>query len=86
MVKKKKPLRLPKHLLLKPPLLKRLLPKRPLWKKPLLLKPLLPKLLLPKAKRLPLLLPSNSGSRNEKPAFWPVFFRLCFAAAGTCAT
>ena len=81
MVKKKKPLRLPKHLLLKPPLLKRLLPKRPLWKKPLLLK-----LLLPKAKRLPLLLPSNSGSRNEKPAFWPVFFRLCFAAAGTCAT
>jgi hypothetical protein len=27
------------------------------------------------------LLPSNTGSRNEKPAFWPVFFRLRFAAA-----
>ena len=27
------------------------------------------------------LLPSNSGSRNAKPAFGPVFFRLQFAAA-----
>ena len=77
MVKKKKPLRPSKHLLPKLPLLKRLLLKRPLWKKQLLLKLLLPKAkpLLPKAKLLPLLLPSNSGSRNEKPAFWPVFLR-----------
>lgn len=50
---------------------------------PLLL--LLTKLLLLLAKLLTpllkLLLPSNSGSRNEKPAFGPVFFRLQFAAA-----
>ncbi len=26
--------------------------------------------------RLLLLLPSNFGLRNEKPAFWPVFLRL----------
>lgn len=81
MAKKKKLL-----LLLKRPLLKLLLR----WKL-LLLKLLLLKLLrwkplplkLPPLKLLPLkpLLPSNIGSRNEKPAFWPVFFRLRFAAA-----
>jgi len=54
---------------------------------PLLLKllSLRTKLLLLLAKPQPLLmlllLPSNSGDRNEKPAFWPVFFRLRFAAA-----
>ncbi|MHB1060756.1 MAG: hypothetical protein ACYC39_06140 [Thiobacillus sp.] len=38
--------------------------------------PLTPLLML---LRLPLL-PSNSGSRNEKPAFGPVFFRLYVAS------
>lgn len=52
-------------LLMLPPLL------MPLLMLPLLLTPLLPPLTL--LLRL-LLLPSNSGSRNEKPAFWPVFF------------
>ncbi|MBW8327855.1 MAG: hypothetical protein K0M48_01430, partial [Thiobacillus sp.] len=42
------------------------------------LQPLLAKLLAPLLMLLhPLpLLPSNSGSRNEKPAFGPVFLRL----------
>ena len=34
-----------------------------------------PQLLLALLLMLPLPLPSNSGSRNEKPAFWPVFLR-----------
>ena len=52
-----------------------------------LLQPLLAKLQPLLAKLLTLLLlplhphlPSNSGSRNEKPAIWPVFFRPQFAA------
>jgi len=45
------------------------------------LQPLLAKLLTPLLFRLRLpLLPSNSGSRNEKPAFGPVFFRLYVAS------
>jgi len=72
-------------LLLKRLLLKRRLRWKPLPLKLLLLKPLPLKLLLLKLlplKLLPLspLLPSNTGSRNEKPAFWPVFFRLRFGA------
>ena len=47
------------------------------------LQPLLAKLQPPLAKLLTLLLllllPSNSGSRNEKPARRPVFFRPCAA-------
>ena len=72
MAKKKKQLRLLKRLLLKRLLCKKLHP----WK----LHPW--KLLLLKLRLLKLLplLPSNSGSRNEKPAFGPVFFRLRFAA------
>jgi hypothetical protein len=69
--------RLKKLLLLLPPLTKLL----PLLAKLLLLlaklqPPLTPLLML---LRLPLL-PSNSGSRNEKPAFGPVFFRLYVAS------
>lgn len=49
-----------------------------------MLLPLLAKLqppLTPLLKLLPkLLLPSNSGSRKEKPAFGPVFFRLYVAS------
>ena len=64
-------------------LLNKLLP--PLMLLPTLLL-LLAKLLLLLAKLLTpllkLLLPSNSGSRNAKPAFGPVFFRPQFAAAG----
>lgn len=46
---------------------------------PLLAKLQPPLTLLLKLLRLPLL-PSNSGSRNEKPAFGPVFFRLYVAS------
>lgn len=82
MVKKKKLLRLLKRLLLKP-LLRwklRLLKLHPLKLHPLKLHRLTLLRLLTLLLRL-LLLPSNSGSRNEKPAFGPVFFRLRFAAA-----
>jgi hypothetical protein len=84
--KKKKPLRL-KRLLLKllaKPQSKLAKPQSKLAKLlKKLLHPLLTLLLLlakqqpPLAKllTLPLKLPSNSGSRNEKPAFWPVFLR-----------
>ena len=71
-------------LLKKPPRLTLLLPQ----KKPPRLTLLLPQkkpprlTLLQKLLRLtllpPLLLPSNSGSRNEKPAFGPVFFAQDF--------
>jgi hypothetical protein len=45
------------------------------------LQPLPAKLLAPLLTLLPLPLPpSNSGSRNEKPAFGPVFFRLYVAS------
>ncbi len=74
MVKKKKlplPLKLP---LLKLPL-KLLLRWKLLPWKPLLLK-LLPLTLLPLTLLHPLLLPSNSWTRNEKPAFGPVFLCL----------
>lgn len=78
MAKKKKLL-----LLLKLPLLKRLLLKLRLRWKLLPQKLHLLKLHPPKLHllHLLLLLPSNTGSRNEKPASWPVFFRLHFAAA-----
>jgi hypothetical protein len=79
--KKKKLLLLLKRLLLKRRLRWKLLPLKPLLLKLLRWKPLLLKLLPLKPLPLKPLLPSNTGSRNEKPAFWPVFFRLCFAAA-----
>ena len=84
MVKKKKPLLLPKLRLLKPLLrwkLLRLLTLLPRWKPLRLLKAKLLRLL--KAKLLPpmlllrLPLPSNTGSSYEKPAFGPVFFYVC---------
>jgi hypothetical protein len=90
--KKKKPLLPPKRLLLKRRLRLRklqllLLPLTLLL--PLLtllllrLTPLLLRLTLLLLRLTPLLLPlpSNSGIRNEKPAFGPVFFRLRFAAS-----
>jgi hypothetical protein len=98
--KKKKPLRLPLKLLAKlqlklaklqsmpAKLLKKLLPLLPTLLLLLAkLQLLLAKLQLPLAKLLLLLplLPSNSWSRNEKPAFGPVFFRLRFAAHGLSA-
>lgn len=59
----------------------------------LTLLPLLTKLLLPRplplallAKLLALFLlrPSNSGSRNEKPAIWPVFFACILLQRHAC--
>lgn len=87
MAKKKKPLLLLRHLLPKLRLRKLLLRWKLLLLKPLRLTlRLLLKLLLLKLLRLtlllPHLLPSNSGFRNEKPAFGPVFFRLRFAVEG----
>lgn len=82
MAKKKKPLLLLRHLLPKLRLRKLLLRWKLLLLKPLRLTLRLPLKRLRLTLLLPHLLPSNSGFRNEKPAFGPVFFRLRFAVEG----
>ncbi len=82
MAKKKKLLLLLRHLLPKLRLRKLLLRWKLLLLKPLRLTLRLPLKRLRLTLLLPHLLPSNSGFRNEKPAFGPVFFRLRFAVEG----